>query len=310
MGDTTAKTALLGIDLGGTSVKFGAISEAGEVLFSGAKPVDLAGAPERLIAQLVSIGNELRAGAADRGYTATSIGVGTPGVVDVASGEVISGARNIPGWAGVKLSEALSSALSLSVTVDNDANTMALGELKLGAAVGAQSALFVTVGTGIGGALVLDGEVWRGENYQGGEICDLLAREANRSSDRTRRSLEEAASAGALEKRFVELSGRAGARISEVAEAWRAGESAARRAVEEIGEILAGTLFPLIAELNLEKVVIGGGVVDALPGLVVEVKNSIIRRATAAGAPAPEVVPAALGNRAGFIGAALLPKKL
>ena len=179
------KEYAIGIDLGGTSVKYALIDNNGVFHFQGKLPSNADVSAEAVIGQLIKAVNEVKNFAEAKGYTIAGIGIGTPGIVDCTNRIVLGGAENIQGWENLKLADRMEKESGLPTQLGNDANLMGLGETMYGAGNGATHVIFLTVGTGIGGAIVIDGKLFNGYANRGtelghvplianGEHCDFL----------------------------------------------------------------------------------------------------------------------------------------
>jgi glucokinase len=152
------KKYAIGIDLGGTSVKYALIDNEGVFHFQGKLPSKADVSAEAVIGQLVTACKEAMASALQLGVAVEGIGIGTPGIVDETNRIVLGGAENIKGWENLNLADRIEAETGLPVQMGNDANLMGLGETMYGAGQGAQNVVFLTVGTGIGGAVVIGGK--------------------------------------------------------------------------------------------------------------------------------------------------------
>ncbi len=317
------KPACAGIDLGGTNIKYGLCNATGEVILFKTVPAAVEDGPERLVRRLQACAHELVLYAADNGLELKHVGLGTPGVVNTATGEIVGMSPNIPGWIGRNLKNELESGLSIPVFVDNDVNVMTLAESQFGAARGCGNVIAATVGTGIGGGILINGKLYRGsvggagefghmtiikdglecscgrkgclESYAAAphliEMAEQLARDSGRDSP-LRRVLNET---GELTVKDI-----LGALLTQA-------DSIACRAVERSADYLATGLASVIAALDPDVVVIGGGVADGGgPKYIGLIEQSLRRRALESSAERIRVVGAKLGNRAGFIGAGIL----
>ena len=148
------KKYAIGIDLGGTSVKYALIDNEGVFHFQGKLPSKADVSAEAVIGQLVTACKEVMASALQLGVAVEGIGIGTPGIVDETNRIVLGGAENIKGWENLNLADRIEAETGLPVQMGNDANLMGLGETMYGAGQGAKNVVFLTVGTGIGGAVV------------------------------------------------------------------------------------------------------------------------------------------------------------
>lgn len=253
----------LAIDIGGTKIAAALVNRSGAVIHRTrhATRADL-GAPAILETTRVA-GKEMLDTAARYGLTVKAIGIGTGGQVDVHRGRIAYASDTLPGWSGLALAYEVENALGLPVIVDNDVNALALGEHHFGAGRGFQSALYIAVGTGLGGALVFQGQIWRGTSWSAGEICHLVV-----DYDGTRRCscgatghLEAYTSGPAMTLRYRELSGmRNPIDLRAIAQLARQGDGHALRAIAEGAQILGLALGGVLNVFDPDVLVIGGGV--------------------------------------------------
>lgn len=305
----------VGIDLGGTAIKHGIVDESGTVVVSASTPTPKDGRE----ALLDALANIVRGYMSD--HTVAGVGVGTAGAVDFARGWVLGHSPNIPGWGDTPVRDLLMERLRVPVAVDNDANCMALAELFAGAGRGCTSAFFLTLGTGIGSAIVVDGKLFRGAHSLGGEWGHATIVHNGRMCACGRRGhLEAYASATALVQRTLELArqglpsvyaglSEAAARqldAKEVFKAAAAGDAAAAQAMTETSSYLADGIAAAVNLLDPERIVVGGGMAVAGSPFLQAVTEEVRTRVHSALAEHVNLVVAELGNRAGFIGAALL----
>lgn len=158
----------IGIDLGGTFIKFALVAESGEILYNSKLAIGPTSSRDDILAtirQAIQLSMEQ---AGEKRHSVTGIGIGSPGVC--CDGIVVGGADNLNGWVDVHLSEIFSSEFNLPVLIDNDANVMGLGEAVYGAAKDCTDVISLTVGTGIGGAIVADGKLYGGYKNRGTEM--------------------------------------------------------------------------------------------------------------------------------------------
>jgi glucokinase len=156
---------VIGIDIGGTKIKLGLFQHDLPTIVR-EHPTPVAGG-HAVVETLLDL---CAAVIAETGVAAAAIGIGTTGQIDPINGIVLQSTGNIASWAGINLKAPLEREFSIPVVVENDVNAFALGEMSGGAGQGYASALCVTVGTGVGGALVLNGDIWRGASYSAGEV--------------------------------------------------------------------------------------------------------------------------------------------
>ncbi|MGC5167155.1 ROK family protein [Luteimicrobium sp. DT211] len=291
---------VLALDVGGTTVK-GAVVDAGGVVLrrsapTGGGPTD----PDGATAAVLGVVRNLWA-AVPGGQHVAAVGVVTPGVVDDVSGVVLR-AENL-GWRGLPLRALVEDATGVPVGFGHDARAAGLAEWRLGAGRGAGDHAFLSVGTGIAAALVLDGRVypgggWAGEIGHGGATAGDLCACGGRGC------VETYASAAGIARQYAARSGVMVDGAREVLERAQAGDDVATGAWQRGVEGLADLVSGLVRTLGLRTVVVGGGLVKAGDALLVPLGDAV--RARLSVHPAPELRAARLGAEAGTFGAALL----
>jgi glucokinase len=303
----------VGIDIGGTAIKHGVVSIEGEVVEDAALPTPRGGR-DAILTELTLLVKSHR-----ERHEIAGVGVGTAGAVDYATGTVRGHSPNIAGWENTPVADELQQRLSLPVTVDNDANCMALAETRAGAGRGCGFVFFLTLGTGVGSAVVYKGDLMRGAHSMGGEWGHAtIVHDGRPCACGQRGHLEAYASATALTRRMLALvaegvpslyAGEAadatvlGSR--EVFAAAAEGDEAAHQAIAETAAYLGTGIASAINLLDPELVVIGGGMADAGEAFFDAVRQEVQTRVHTGVADCVHIVPAQLGNRAGLIGAAL-----
>jgi len=308
-----------GIDVGGTKIAGGVVDEDGTILeeLRVESPATDAEAIEEAIAGLV--------GELCSRHRIETVGVGAAGYVDKARAVVLF-APNVA-WRNEDLKGELEKRVELPVVIENDANAAAWGEFRYGAAHDADDLLLVTVGTGVGGGLVLDGEVYRGANGVGAEIGHMrVVPNGILCGCGKHGCFEQYASGSALvrEARALALSGaqiaqgmlrRAGGDLTKITgplitEAAQQGDEGARQQLAELGRWLGEGVASLTEILDPEVVVVGGGVSEAEDLLLEPMRSAFAGQLVGRGfRPIPEIRKATLGNRAGLIGAADLSRR-
>ncbi len=302
-------TTAIGIDFGGTSIKLGLVS-GGALAWRADSISTLSYATSDLLLDAIARAiDALR----DRAPDAAAIGVGLPGIVDSRRG-VVHHLTNVPGWTDVPLREILLRHTGLPTVIENDANAMTYAEWKYGAAGGRENVVCVTLGTGVGGGLILGGQLYRGSRLGAGEI-------GNMSID-YRGKPYEYGNFGALEAYVgnTHIAERARARYEAagqmrslleclpvtLAEAALGGDEVARQLWEETGVMLGAALADVVWLLNPDAIVLGGGVALAGDLLFAPLRRTIRERTSPVFHEALDVVPAALGSDAGLIGCGAL----
>ncbi len=288
----------LGLDLGGTNIKWVVLDGDGRPVADGSLPTEGEGGPEHVLERLALAG---RTAAEAAGPLATA-GVGVPGIYEDTHG-TIRFFTNLPGpWAGHALGEPLSEALGVPVRLINDARAFTLAEARVGAGRGCAALIGVTLGTGVGGGIVLDGRLVLGVNGTAGEIGHQvidLRPEAPRCGCGNTGCLEAYVGAGAL-ARFAGT-----ATAAEAFAADERGDERARGAVEAWIDHLAIGLANLVTVLTPDRIVLGGGVSTAAARIITPLRDRLRTHVHLTDPDHVEIVHAALGVRAGAIGAAL-----
>ena len=298
----------LGIDIGGTKIAGGLVTNTGEVVTRAHCPTPTAQGGQAVLAAAIALALSLRAQAA---RPVTAIGIGAAGQVDCDRGMIVHASEIMPGWAGTSVAAAFENALGLPAKVDNDVNALARGEAKFGRAQGAATALFLAVGTGLGGAMLLAGRVHHGAHWSGGEVGSLLLSIdplARRGLSGEVGTWEAYVSGPGLVQTWRDLTGVltgdvSGYDIAEEAK-YDAGSLAAL-AVTRTGEYLGYGLVSLANVLDPDLIVVGGGLA-ALGDLLLGPARAILASRALPGPATCPVVAASLGADAAVIGAAAL----
>ena len=293
----------VGLDLGGTDLKSARVFADGRIEAFGRRPsraAESADGPLEAIAEAVG---ELTAG---RRARLVGVGLGSPGAIHPETGALVGETPHFPHWAGFPLRERLAARLGVPLAVDNDANLAALGEHRLGAARGTRVSITVTLGTGIGGGIVVDGRVFRGARGGAGEIGHLpLGRGGVPCRCGVADCVEPEASGSGLGA-HARAWGMTPAEARTVFAAAAAGEPRAVAVVATMVDRLGATIGAAVSLLDPEVVVVGGGVAQAGEALMVPLREAVARYTMGSHRDGLRVVAAALGERAGVTGAGLL----
>ncbi len=311
----------IGIDVGGTNVKIALVDEKGKIIYSNSVPTYAKMGYEYTVNNIKQAIRDLMKETNTTEKNIEGIGFDFPGQVDCKKG-IVKLAPNIPGWVNVPIAQMIEEEFHIPTKIDNDVRCAALGELKFGAGKGCENFVCITVGTGIGSGLVINGKVVRGASnaageighiklqMQGGPICgcgDTGCLEAFASGPSIVAMAQEYIKGGKSTK-FREMAAAEGGEITPymVAKAAEEGDPVAKRIFEIVGEYIGIGLTSVINLLNPEKVIIGGGVAEAGDLLFDPIRRTIKERAMVVAGEAVEIVPAQLGNSAGVIGASML----
>jgi glucokinase len=288
----------LGIDIGGTAIKAGAVGGDGRILARKQIAFDRSLSFDGLIERLSELAEALQKVASEE---ASAIGVCLPGFVDRQTGMLVDGGANVLALREKPLAKFLSAATGLRVHVENDGVAATVGEARFGAGRGLSRFTLLTIGTGIGGAVFIDGSVVTGSRGEPPEIGAVMLREG----DGTMASFEKLACANAFLERYRRHSGN---EITSLPDLFRLLEhdEAAGRTVDEIGHIIAHVLAPLINTLNLEACIVGGGVAAAGEALLKPIRTHLPSLTWPMLVRNNQVLKAACGNDAGLLGVAWL----
>lgn len=296
-----------GIDVGGTKIASGLVSSEGKVLGRRTDPTPARQGATAVFAAITdAIAKAAVALPADG--VLVGAGVGTGGVVDHAAGRVVAANSLLPGWSGMPIRERLEAALQVPVKVDNDVNVFALGEHHFGAGRGLRDVVYAAVGTGIGGAMILDGHLRRGAHHNAGEIGHWSVPEAaGRPCNCGGHGHVESVAAGPAITSWYREHGGDGAvsDLREVAARAAAGESAAVEALTRGGRAFGRALASLANVIDPQAVIVGGGVAEAGPAFWLPMEEAL-RAELMPAAAALILRRAALGGDAAVIGAATL----
>jgi glucokinase len=333
----------IGVDLGGTNLRIAAIDESGLLLEKISMRTRVKDGPEAVIDRMCSSIQELVAKYA-RGAELLGAGVGIPGIIELRTG-MLRESPNLPGWQDYNVRDAIEARLGTPVILENDANAAAFGEAWLGAAKAVDNMLIVTLGTGVGGGIVLNGQIWHGMTGMAGELGHVVVDpngppcacgsygcvEQYASASAILRMAREKVAAGHA-TRLARFASDPDAEFNAklVHNLAVQGDRTAREIFETVGWALGVLLADMVNALNLEMYVIGGGVSPSWDMFSASMfqelrKRSMVYAATAplqqaegnGGAfakvatdvlvPSTIVTQAVLGSDAGLYGAARLP---
>jgi glucokinase len=285
---------VIGIDLGGTAIKLGRFRKDGTCLQSLTVATPQPATPIAVVEAMVTAIARL-----DPDQNAIAIGIGTPGPAD-ASGRIAKVAINLADWRDVPLADFLEAKTSIPTILANDANCAGLGEAWLGAGRPFQNLILLTLGTGVGGAIVLGGELFIGHRGAAGELGLIaLNPEGPPCNSGNQGSLEQYVSVRAIRRQ----TGKEPAELGQLA---KAGNPEALAFWESYGRLLGVGLSSLIYVLTPEAIVIGGGVSASANFFFPATQAEIERRVLPSSRTGLKLLTAELGNQAGMVGAAKL----
>ncbi|MGH9529935.1 MAG: ROK family protein [Terriglobales bacterium] len=329
----------IGVDLGGTNLRIAAVDENGTLLEKVTLGTGVSRGRARVIQDMCDAIHRLTT-QYEKKSSLAGVGIGIPGIIDLQTG-VMRESPNLPGWAGAPVKAEIEKCLGFRAIIENDANVAALGEKWLGAGKHVNHLAILTLGTGVGGGLVLNGRIWSGMTGMAGEAGHTTV-EPNgvKCGCGNRGCLEQYASATAIMRmaKVAVAAGAPGLRLAAGADAEfsaRAiynlaiqGDQDAKKIFNEVGRCIGIVLASLVNVLNLPMYVIGGGVSSAWEAFAPAIFEELRRRSMVYAATAPDssaeitgasakvestgpartiVTRALLGSDAGLYGAARLP---
>lgn len=322
---TASGDVVMGIDLGGTKILAAAVDDQGRILGQAKRKTKPETGVEGVVARIMETLDEAVTNAKLTRKDIGAMGVGAPGPVDTQTG-VIATAPNLPGWSNVPLGELLQTQTGMPAAIANDVNVGALGEFTYGAGRGTSDMVSVFVGTGIGGGIILNGQLHAGARGAAGEIGHMIVLadgpycgcgnrgciEALASRTAIVESLQRAVAAGRQSSLAAVLSG-GGQRLSSggLAEAWRAGDPLTVEVLGRVQYYLGLHIASIVNFLDPEAIVFGGGVIEALgeafvaPIRPIAYQYFLQRR----DADRVRIVVSQLGDNAGILGAAVLARQ-
>ncbi len=308
----------IGLDLGGSAIKSGLVAGDGSIAAFERTPIDRLAGADHLLAALAAQIDRLLAAAAERAVTPVGIGVGSPGSIERATGRIHK-SPNFKGWTDYPLRDELVRLTDLPVYLANDVNAAALGELKFGAGEDFENFVMITLGTGVGGALVIGGRLYDGAEGFAGEIGHMVIDpDGPECPCGNRGCLEQLVGAPAMVRRARDLlaGGSAAGPLAgipvdeitpqQIGEAAADGDPVARAVLAETGHWLGLAFISLINVLDPDCILVGGGIAQAGPPLFDVVRRTVGNHAMSGTARVVPIVIAALGTRAGTAGAGAL----
>jgi glucokinase len=314
-----ASLRFIGLDVGGTTMKAGVVNDAGQALAQASLPTEAEKGQEHGLAQMVATIRLALAGAGLRPDDITAIGVATPGTMDLPAG-IILDPPNLKPWRNVPVRRHIEAAFGKSTAFQNDANAAAFGEYWTGAGKHVRSMVLFTLGTGVGGGIIVNDQIIEGEHSHGAELGHIKIEmtQPRQCSCGRWGCLEAYASATAVVKRAHEALNQARGRSSlhgllreqgdltarGVFDAAAAGDGLAEKLVEETAFCLAVGAMNLMNTINPAMVVFGGGMIAAGDTFLERIRRHIKALAFPVPAERTQIVFAHLGSDAGFIGAA------
>ena len=295
---------VIALDVGGTGMKAALVAQDGTLLHQARLATGRERGPDAVVEGILDFAAVLSAhGAEHFGEPASAAGVAVPGIVDADRG-IACYAANL-GWRDVPLRDLLAKRLGTPVALGHDVRTGGLAEGRIGAGQGADRFLFVPLGTGIAGAIGIAGRVEAGAHGFAGEIGHIVVRPGGSPCPCGQAGcLERYASAAAVSEAWASACGDPGADAADCAKAVASGDPNAVRVWQRAVDALADGLVTALTLLDPRVLIIGGGLAEAGETLFTPLREAVSRRVTFQ--KLPSIVPAALGDSAGCLGAGLL----
>lgn len=312
------KSIAIGVDLGGTNLKALCVEQDGTIIARKECPTNAEKGPDAVIQTIIRTVDHLIEECGGENTEIIGVGIGAPGPLNPESGLVLM-APNLPGWKNIQLKEQVADALEIPIKIENDANLAALGEYWKGAGASASVLVCLTLGTGVGGGVIIKGRIFSGAKYIGAELGHMSIKydglpcgcgsygcleayiSATAIIKRTTIALEKGAVSSLRTKRDEAIQPFA---AHDVYNAAIEGDELGRHIMEETGMLLGIGLANLGNIFNPDIVVIGGGVAGAFDLLIGPARSEMKKRAMPGILESMTIVPAELGSDAGSIGAA------
>ncbi len=303
-----------GIDLGGTTIDIGLVSAHGDILCTSKIPSAVVNGAVHTINRIADAVLDCSANA---GEELGGVGIGIAGLVDTVNG-VLREATNLPGWVNVRLADLLQQKLNLSVRVDNDANVAALGEYAFGAGRGYPNMIMVTLGTGVGAGLILDGKIYHGAHQAAGEFGHTIINNNGRKCGCGAPGCVEAyaGTQGILRTVRELLPHYSNSPLADlppekltpkdIYDKAEQHDALALQVFADTGEALGFGLVSVVNLLNIQRIVLGGGIAAAGDFLISSAQDILDSYSLNNSAEPVQIVRATFGEHAGIVGAASL----
>ncbi len=293
----------IGIDLGGTQTKYGVVRSDGTLLFKSTVETPAQSGAPALLDKLKRVAESATRRAKDAGFDPIAIGVATAGWVDVRTGRVVYATGNLQGWTGASIGEELFAISGLPVAVENDANALAVGEKQFGAAKSFEHFICVTLGTGLGGGCYVAGTLNQGAHFIANQVGHIpIVSDGLLCSCGVQGCLEPYVNASAL----IRYAGSSYTTAAQVIEAANSGEEIAREAVQTLARHLARGCATVVALLDPQALILGGGLTENNPLLISVLNDEMAKLLRPWKNRELQVMASELGYYGGVLGAAAL----
>ena len=302
-----------GIDLGATAIKYGLLTDSHEVIKLGEQATATSAQPGQIIAELTQIVDEITEASADQQATLGGVGLACPGLIEQPAGISLVDVPYLENWRQLAVGDLLRESTGLPIAVENDANAMLIAECRLGAACNADTVLAVNIGSGIGGALAQQGQLWRGSSGGAGEIGHVIVKPGGKRCRCGRNGCLIGYVGVVSWLRQVNLP-----QIRTGAELFCAynstdpdldSQTQVRRVIDHSLQLLAEALDGAISLVDPDLLLLGGGVFEAMPTAATQLSQALQAGHWPSSSTRLTINQAQLGNAAGFVGAALIAKE-
>lgn len=313
----------IGLDLGGTQLKYGIISDRGEIVYKNLTPGRTMEGGKVVLSVMAEAAYECIMFAKKEGFKISAAGAGCPGTIDTERGISLGPTIHITHWEGAEIVSAISKKIRLPVFADNDANFMAFGEYIAGAGRQKDLVVGITLGTGVGGGIIINGEIYHGAIFNGGELGHVSVEANGRPcSCGNRGCMERYVGAKYIVQDTVDaLQNGEESIITQglksldditpplIFAAAKHGDELCSRVIHQMVKYLGAGLTNIVNVLNPDIIVIGGGMSDAGEGFIKRIADEVLSRVMKPVRGQLQVVRAELGNDAGITGSAMYALK-
>lgn len=309
---------VIAVDIGGTNLRFGIVKKTGQIIHKIVRPTEADAGRDAVIKNIINGIDEILYLSKIKKSSILGISLATPGFIDINKG-IITFSPNLPGWRNVNLGKIIKDSLDIPVTIENDANAAAFGERWLGAGKNSSNLLCITMGTGIGGGIILDNKIWHGDKGMAGEIGHITVNPDGPLCNCGNYGCLEAYSSGTgIINRIIDAmkKGKKTALLSMIKNgineitpekiflAAKKGDPLSLELVEDAGKYLGIAISDFANLLNIKTIILYGGLVSSFSLFAKRMKEEIIKRTIPSFSKEVKVLKAGLKGDAGIIGAA------
>lgn len=313
----------IGLDLGGTHLKYGIISDRAEIVYKNLTPGRTSEGGKKVLNVMAEAAHECVMFSKKEGFDISAVGAGCPGTIDTERGISLGPTIHIAEWEGAEISSAISKKVHLPVFADNDANFMAFGEYMAGAGRQKKFVVGITLGTGVGGGIVINGDIYHGAIFNGAELGHVVVETDGRAcSCGNRGCMERYVGAKYIVQDVIDAINKGEETIITqglqshkditpplIFAAAKHGDDLCVRILDQMVKYLGAGLSSIVNVLNPDIIVIGGGLSEAGPVFIKRIGDEVLSRVMKPVRTQLQVVQAELGNDAGIVGSAMYAMK-